>query len=116
MHTCICRPEMQMCLSNMAAQRGDEDSDSKKWLQMVDHGGLFKVSDNAFALFVKLEMKLRYHLLNVFNENSESLKEVVVKSLILLIILHPSTCSQIPSNCQPHLNNLLQQGSRCFIV
>ena len=49
---------------------------------MVDRGGLFKVNDEAFRFFIELEMKLRHHLINIFNENSESRKESIIDSLM----------------------------------
>ena len=58
-----CRPRLEMCLESMADKR--ENNETKKWLQMVDRGGLFKVNDEAFRFFIELEMKLRHHLINL---------------------------------------------------
>ena len=79
----ICRPRLEKCLESMADRRGSkETNETKKWLQMVDRGGLFKVNDEAFSFFTELEMKLRHHLINIFNENAESRKESIIDSLM----------------------------------
>ena len=43
---------------------------------------IFKVNDEAFSFFTELEMKLRHHLINIFNENAELRKESIIDSLM----------------------------------
>ena len=51
-----CRPRLEMRLESMADKReNNETNETKKWLQMVDCGGLFKVNDEAFRFLLSLK-------------------------------------------------------------
>ena len=82
MYHCTCRVSLQMSLDVMLEKRDEEKYGSKKWIEMVDRGGLFKVNNETFSFFIELEMKLRYHLLHIFTENADTQKGSIISSLM----------------------------------
>ena len=71
-----------MCLDVVFEKREKEEYESEKWIEMVDCRGLFKVNNETFSFFIELEMKLRYHLLNIFTENADTQKANIISSLM----------------------------------
>ena len=78
------RPEFTHCLACMAVEgsvnEGTTDSYlhyTKDWIARVNRGGLFKVNDQTYKLFVSLEMKVRQHLAFLFHAETTSKQTVI---------------------------------------
>ena len=52
------------CLSEMAVDGEGSDvlSYTRKWMEMVNRGGLFPINDNSFHLFIEIEKCVRIYL------------------------------------------------------
>lgn len=56
-----------------------EDDDSKKWIDSIDRGGLFKVNDWAYAFFISVEGVVRQYLqLKKASELQAATRDVIV--------------------------------------
>ena len=78
--------ECAECLANMAYQgEGDLPTYAVKWIEQVNRGGLFQVTDATFALFLLIERKLRADFPNILAPNSQSLDKdtLVAKPLMM---------------------------------
>ena len=52
---------------------------TKDWIARVNRGGLFKVHDQTYKLFVSLEMKVRQHLAFLFHAETRLLLMISCK-------------------------------------
>ena len=56
------KKDLLLCLPNSLAQEEDLDDDSSDWISAIDRGGLTKVNNDTYQLFVAMEMELRKQL------------------------------------------------------
>ena len=56
------KKDLLLCLPNLLSQEEDLDDDSSDWIGAINRGGLTKVSNNTYQLFVAMEIELRKQL------------------------------------------------------
>ena len=56
------KKDLLLCLPNLLSQEEDIDDDSSDWIRAIDRGGLTKVSNYIYQLFVTMEIELRKQL------------------------------------------------------
>jgi hypothetical protein len=59
--------EYLSCLNNMTDEQGRSCEDSlqlymKRWMKLIDRGGLFKINDEVFIFFHSMELEVRKYL------------------------------------------------------
>lgn len=75
-----------ICLEKMT--EGSEDSDdtyiqyTKRWINAVDRGGLFRVSDEVFVLFHEIERMVRRFVTNLTSQSSRQDKQEIVDEIV----------------------------------
>lgn len=81
------RAEFESCLSSLAVDLGDEEcylDYSKKWIDLINRGGLFKLNNTAYCFFVELEMCIRKYLSDIFQGQSSVVnKDLIIKEIIV---------------------------------
>ena len=71
------------CLTAMAVN-GEESNIleyTRKWIHVVNRGGLFEVNDTTFEFFKEIEMKVRKKLLIAFDTKNVDVRESIVDSI-----------------------------------
>ena len=63
------------CLSEMAVDGEGSDvlSYTRKWMEMVNRGGLFPINENSFHLFIEIEKCVRIYQNTSRNPNQETI-------------------------------------------
>ena len=56
------KKDLLLCLPNLLSQEEDLDDDSSDWIGAIDRGGLTKVSNDTYQLFVAMEIELQKQL------------------------------------------------------
>ena len=51
-----------LCLPNLLDEGEDLNDDSSDWIKAIDRGGLTKINNDTYELFVAMELELRKHL------------------------------------------------------
>jgi hypothetical protein len=72
------------CLDNMRNEAGASASFleyTSEWIDKVNRGGLFVVSDEAYCLFVKIETVMRIPLAESLTTNSDSSKSSIISKV-----------------------------------
>ena len=54
--------QLLLCLLDLLDDGDERRTDSEEWLDLVDRGGLTRVNDTAFQVFLAMELELRKHL------------------------------------------------------
>jgi len=57
--SCPGRTEMMLCLSDMNGGDIDNEEHTDEWLRTINRGGLWKVTDEVYQLFLMLEQELK---------------------------------------------------------
>jgi len=57
--SCPGRTEMMLCLSDMNGGDIDDEEHTDEWLRKINRGGLWKVTDEVYQLFLMLEQELK---------------------------------------------------------
>ena len=75
------KKDLMLCLPNLLDQEEDVDDDSSDWIDAVNRGGLTKVNNDTYELFVAMEVELRKQLaLKKVPELSEDTKQAMVQN------------------------------------
>ena len=53
------KDDLQLCLCDLLDDGDEESDESKEWLEIVNRGGLTRVNNSTFELFVVMEKQLR---------------------------------------------------------
>ena len=70
-----------LCLPNLLNQEEDVDDDSSDWINAINRGGLTKVNNDTYELFVAMEVELRKQLaLKKVPELSEDTKQTIIQN------------------------------------
>ena len=75
-----------MCLEKMT--EGSEESDdsyiqyTKRWINAIDRGGLFRVSDEVFVLFHEIERMVRRFVVKLTSQSSQQDKQEIVDEIV----------------------------------
>ena len=74
-----------LCLPNLLDQEEDVDDDSSDWIDAINRGGLIKVNNDTYKLFVAMEVELRKQLaLKKVPALSEDTKQAMVQCTVFL--------------------------------
>lgn len=83
--------EFLSCLNSMSIEDGHcedcIDLYTKRWVELIDRGGLFKIDDRVFVLFHSIEFEIRRHLQKLFLQtdrepkNKEKMMEEVLNDI-----------------------------------
>ena len=98
------RPEFVSFLSTLAVSGEDSDylAYTRKWIDRVDRGGLFRINDQSYAFFKDVEMITRKHLAQMFSLASTGQDSVMQRQDILdNIVNHPDVQFSWSIVCAP---------------
>ena len=56
------KEDIQLCILDLLDDGDEDQSDSQDWLQLIDRGGLTRVNNTTFEMFVAMEYELRRHI------------------------------------------------------
>ena len=56
------KEDIQLCILDLLNDGDEDQSDSQDWLQLIDRGGLTRVNNTTFEMFVAMEHELRRHI------------------------------------------------------
>ena len=81
------RKAFLVCLENMSEGSEEENDDSyleytKKWINAIDHGGLFRVSDEVYVLFHEIERMVRKFIVNLVSQSTQQDKEEIIEEIV----------------------------------
>ena len=71
--------QLLLCLMDLLDDGDEEHGESEKWLDLVDRGGLTRVNETTFQVFLAMETELRHHLKS---ENTPNFKTYVNKQVL----------------------------------
>ena len=54
--------DLPLCLFDLLDEGDDTDHDSKRWVESINHGGLTRVNNSTYDVFVSMESEIRNHL------------------------------------------------------
>lgn len=71
--------QLLLCLLDVLDDGDEGHTDSEEWLDLVDRGGLTRVNETAFQVFLAMELELRNHLQSqhIPNFKTEVRKEIL---------------------------------------
>ena len=77
-----CR-DLYQGIEDMVEESDDDSDTSSTWLDLVDRGGLFRVSNEAFAFFISIEQVIRHHLqTKKIKALGEGKREEIVRNIV----------------------------------
>ena len=56
------KEDIQLCILDLLDDGDEDDNESKDWVSIINRGGLTKVNNTTYELFVSMEYELRKHL------------------------------------------------------
>ena len=76
--------EMVQCLQQLVRARSESDECgvAEEWTELVDRGGLCRISDPAFQVFYSLEVEVRSSLESLLNKATHSHKDTLIQQLV----------------------------------
>ena len=83
------KDDLQLCLMQLIDDDGSEPhvDDSKDWLEKIDRGGLIKVKNDTFEVFIEMEHCLRSHIAKTSIPSfGDNVKEEIISSPDVLFV------------------------------
>ena len=56
------KKDIQLCILDLLDDGDEDQNDSQDWLQLINRGGLTRVNNTTFEMFVAMEYELRKHI------------------------------------------------------
>ena len=72
--------DLLLCLFDLLDEGDDNDHESKRWVESINRGGLTRVNNGAYDVFVAMECEIRGHLSGFQLPNHQELIEAIVKN------------------------------------
>ena len=77
------KEDMILFMSDFTGQESDETKESEQWINAIDRGGLYHVSDDIFTIFYFMEEECRKHFTTMAAKKlDESSKEKVMGAML----------------------------------
>ena len=89
--------EYLTCLNRMRESSAETDVNdcvsymeyTKRWIQLVDRGGLFHISDEVYSFFYEVECLVRKFLFEIVQDTREHSKtRLLIKLLVTVVQFH----------------------------
>ena len=82
------RKAFLVCLENMSKGSEEENGDSslkyaRKWIYAIDHGALFRISEEVYVLFIEIERMVRNVVVKLVSQSSQQDKEVIIEEIVI---------------------------------
>ena len=80
------KQDFVVCLTSMEVKEGSEGESyldfTKKWINAVNRGGLFRIDDGVFTFFYQIEVLVKIFLTKIFAEHSQYEKGEIISEVV----------------------------------
>ena len=74
------KSDLLLCLFDLLDEGDDADHDSKRWVESINRGGLTRVNNSTYNVFVSMESEIRNHLSGFQLPNLQEVTEAIMRN------------------------------------